>query len=105
MEAKVKETGLYPKPFLNKHLNDAAIAVGEYCAMEDTPVVQTGFDVTCVIGRVELSRTGNLKPYQAAMSLIASHEASGVYTFPDMRNDGHICRVTVDFSIEFPEAK
>jgi len=41
-----------------------------------------GFDVTCVIGRVEFGK-GDLTPYEAAFLLIARHDTDGHFTFPD----------------------
>jgi hypothetical protein len=40
-----------------------------------------GFDVTCTIGRVVFGE-GELSPHEAAMLLIARHDAPGTYSFP-----------------------
>lgn len=61
--------------------------------MQDSP---TGFDVTCVIGRVEFDNTGEHTPHEAAFLLIAKHDAPGEYVFPNA--DGGTCRVSVDYS-------
>lgn len=58
------------------------------------PVVTPGFDVTCVIGRVELNRKGQHTPQEAAFLLIAQHDTDGTFTFPS--EIGGIVRVTVE---------
>lgn len=50
------------------------------------PPTNDGFDVTCVIGRVDYDG-GNMSPVVAAFHLIAEHEAPGLYTFP-LRDGG-----------------
>lgn len=53
------------------------------------------FDVTCVIGTVELDGgVGGLSPHEAAFLLIAQHDAPGTYQFP--MPDGRTMAVTVD---------
>lgn len=47
-----------------------------------------GFEVTCTIGRVEFDRMGDMTPFQAAMALIAEHNADGEYRFPNPHGDG-----------------
>lgn len=54
----------------------------------------TGFDVTCVIGRVEFSEAGTSDPRVVAFAMIAEHGAEGSYSFP-MAN-GQTCVVTVN---------
>jgi hypothetical protein len=53
-----------------------------------------GFDVTCVIGRVEFGE-GDHTPHEAAFLLIANHDAPGTYSFPAER-EGTI-EVTVNY--------
>ena len=53
-----------------------------------------GFDVTCIIGRVEPGN-GDLRPHEAAMLLIARHDAEGQYSFP--MSLGGTQHVTVEF--------
>jgi hypothetical protein len=57
------------------------------------------FDVTCVIGKVvigwESSETVITTPYEAAMLLIARHDAPGVYTFP--MPSGGVTQITVEY--------
>jgi hypothetical protein len=55
----------------------------------------TGFDVTCVIGRVSFDQTGEFTPAQAAYLLIAEHDADGHYSFPSQ--SGGIHHVTVEY--------
>lgn len=45
---------------------------------EDAP---TGFLVTCVVGSVTLSETGEMTPFEAALQLIGRHGAPGNYRF------------------------
>lgn len=52
------------------------------------------FDVTCVIGTVEVG-IGDTPPHVVAMQLIAEHDAEGTFTFP--LPDGGTQRVTVEF--------
>ena len=59
----------------------------------------TGFDVTCVVGRVEFGN-GDVAPHVAAFQIIASHDAEGTYTFP--MADGRTCVVSVDFKGDGP---
>jgi hypothetical protein len=40
-----------------------------------------GFDVTCVIGRVEVGPNGEHSPYEAAWLLIARHDTEGTFKF------------------------
>jgi hypothetical protein len=54
----------------------------------------TGFDVTCIVGRVEFSDIGP-NPGVAAFMLIAEHDAPGTYSFPNP--DGSYTRVTVEY--------
>lgn len=54
-----------------------------------------GFDVTCVIGRVEFDATGDLSPHEAAFLLIARHDTRGTFCFP--MEDGRTMSVTVDY--------
>lgn len=56
------------------------------------------FEVTCVVGRVELGPGGTMAPSVAALQLIAEHDSEGVYTFP--MEDGRTYRVTVEFTGE-----
>lgn len=58
-----------------------------------------GFDVTCVIGHVDIDGDGPHTPGQAAFLLIAERDTPGTYTFP-MPN-GATCRVSVDH--DYPE--
>lgn len=60
-------------------------------SIEDPP--PGGFDVTCVIGRVEFGE-GDEHSSVVAFKLIAQHDAPGVYSFPNA--DGTTCRVTVE---------
>jgi hypothetical protein len=55
------------------------------------------FDVTCVVGTVELDVNGNngLGPTEAAMVLIAQHGAPGTFKFP--LPDGTTAVVDVSF--------
>lgn len=53
------------------------------------------FDVTCVIGTVEVGATGDHAPHVVAMQLIAEHDAQGTFTFP--MPDGRTQRVTVEW--------
>lgn len=57
-----------------------------------------GFDVTCVIGRVDLTEKGDVPANVAAFMLIASHDAPGHYSFP-MPMGGKV-NVAVDY--EYP---
>lgn len=41
-----------------------------------------GFDITCTIGRVNFSMTGEHTPLEAAMLIIANHGAGGEFHFP-----------------------
>lgn len=52
------------------------------------------FDVTCVIGTVEVGE-GEHTPGQAAFLLIAQHDAPGHYSFPGP-HEGSVIRVTVE---------
>lgn len=54
-----------------------------------------GFDVTCVIGRVELDGNGDFTPHEAAFLMIARHDARGTFNFP--MQDGRTMSVTVDY--------
>jgi|KBSSwiStaDraftv2_1062776.scaffolds.fasta_scaffold209524_2 hypothetical protein len=58
------------------------------------------FDVTCVIGTVEVGN-GSEAPHVVAMKLIAEHDAEGTFTFP--MADGRTQRVTVEFVDTFVE--
>jgi hypothetical protein len=58
------------------------------------PRERPGFDVLCVVGRVEFGDTGEDPPYVAAFRLIGEHGAVGTYEFPT--EDGLTCRVAVD---------
>ena len=51
------------------------------------------FDVTCVVGTVILTDTGDVSPYQAALDCIGHHGAPGSFTFP--MEDGRTCFVDV----------
>jgi len=51
------------------------------------------FDVTCTIGTVYLDETANHTPMQAAMLLIADHNAEGEFRFP--AEQGGITVVTI----------
>lgn len=53
-----------------------------------------GFDVTCVIGRVEFG-TGDEPPHVAAFKLIAWADHRGTFQFP--MPDGRTMSVTVDY--------
>jgi hypothetical protein len=57
------------------------------------------FDVTCVIGSVVISdqnvETTVTTPYEAAMLLIARHDAPGQYNFP--MPSGGVTRITVEY--------
>ena len=55
----------------------------------------SGFDVTCVVGRVEIGETGEHSAYEAAFLLIAKHDAPGTYNFPG-------CTLTVEHHKEPP---
>jgi len=56
----------------------------------------TGFDVTCVVGHVDLTHEAiGVSPYEAAMRLIAQHGAPGDYSFP--LPDGGRAMVSIDF--------
>lgn len=57
--------------------------------------ISHSFDVTCVIGTVELNRDSNLTAHEAAFLLIARHDARGEFQFP--MYDGRIMSVTVDY--------
>lgn len=65
---------------------------------QDSPAEPAGFDVTCVIGRVEFDALteGLRSPNEAAMALIARHDAEGTYTYP--MQDGRSCHVTVEYT-------
>lgn len=52
------------------------------------------FDVTCIIGTVSLEDSGAFTPGEAAMLLIARHDAPGTYTFP--APEGGTTEVTVE---------
>jgi len=54
----------------------------------------TGFEVTCVIGRVEFDEVGEHSPTEAAFLLIAQHGADGTYSFPSA--EAGTCHVTVE---------
>jgi hypothetical protein len=41
-----------------------------------------GFDITCTIGRVNFSMTGERSPKEAAFLIIANHGADGEFHFP-----------------------
>jgi hypothetical protein len=66
------------------------------------PLGPDGFDVTCVIGRVNLTEDGEHSPHEAAFLLIAAHDAPGTYTFP-LRHGGD-CRVTVEYP-DWPDSE
>lgn len=51
------------------------------------------FEVTCVIGTVFDSMSGQFTPREAAFNLIATHNAEGTFSFPN--ENGSICHVTV----------
>ena len=55
------------------------------------------FDVTCVIGTVEVGH-GDESPHVVAFKLIAEHDAPGTYTFPSA--NGGTTRVTVEYEDE-----
>lgn len=52
------------------------------------------FDVTCVIGTVEVGE-GEESPHVVAFKMIAEHDAPGTYTFPHA--NGGTTRVTVEY--------
>lgn len=52
-----------------------------------------GFDVTCVIGRVDVVPQGDVPAHVAAFELIARHDAQGSFRFP--MPDGRTCVVDV----------
>lgn len=58
------------------------------------------FDVTCVIGSVEVG-VGDVPPHVAAFQLIAEHDAPGTYTFPHAV--GGQTRVTVEHVTDDPD--
>lgn len=57
--------------------------------------LETGFDVTCVVGRVEYDANGDMSPHKAAFIIIAEQDMPGTYTFP--MSVGGTCSVTVDY--------
>ena len=57
------------------------------------PIRKPSFDVTCVIGTVELGQKGR-PSHVAAFELIAEYDQEGVFTFP--RWPDGLCRVTVE---------
>lgn len=57
-----------------------------------------GFDVTCVVGRVEFDQDAGESPYEAAMRLIARHDAPGSFRFPMVH--GGTCLVDVSWNGE-----
>lgn len=59
------------------------------------PIHDQGFDVVCVVGRVELGN-GNVQPEVAAFTLIAEHGQPGGYSFPTAA--GGACHVEVSFT-------
>lgn len=60
-----------------------------------------GFDVTCIIGHVDLTGTGDETPDEAAFRLIGQHRAEGTYNFP--HEDGRTISVTVDYISDTPQ--
>jgi hypothetical protein len=54
------------------------------------------FDVTCIVGSVELDPTSDQSPVEAAFALIAKHDAEGTYQFP--HGDGRTYSITVELS-------
>lgn len=54
------------------------------------------FDVTQVVGTVEIDGNGEYSAYEAAMLVIARHDAPGTFTFPTP--DGGERRVTIEQS-------
>lgn len=64
----------------------------EYTDQFPKPI--TGFDVTCVIGRVEFSDTGESAPRVVAFAMIGEHDVEGTYSFP--MADGRTCVVDVN---------
>lgn len=56
---------------------------------------RAGFDIVCVVGRVEIG-VGTDTPEVAAFKIIGAHGADGTFTFP--RADGGTCHVTVESS-------
>lgn len=73
--------------------NGAEEALGwQYDEFTKEPI---GFDVTCVIGRVQLDAHGEKPAHVAAFELIALHDAEGEFSFP--MTDGRVCHVDVNF--------
>jgi hypothetical protein len=57
-----------------------------------------GFDITCVIGHVDIDPYGEGEPaHVVAFKLIAEHDSPGVYKFP--MADGRTCVVGVDYAL------
>lgn len=55
-----------------------------------------GFDVTCVIGHVDIDPYGEgMSPHEAAFLLIARHDTRGTFQFP--MEDGRTMSVTVEY--------
>lgn len=53
------------------------------------------FEVTCVLGRVDLVGDGERGAHEAAFALVAQHDTPGDYTFP--LGDGRTCRLSVAY--------
>jgi hypothetical protein len=64
--------------------------------VEALPYDGMGFDVTCVIGRVELTEIGE-PAHVVAFRMIAEHDAEGHYSFP--RANGGTVNVTVEYGV------
>lgn len=56
----------------------------------------SGFDVTCVIGRVEDDPNGTVTRHEAAYLLIARHDTPGTFTWKQPRGGPQV-RVTVEY--------
>lgn len=63
---------------------------------------RNGFDVTCVIGRVEFDRHGSQTPVEAAFALIASHDGNGTFVFPGPNGGSYEVTVTLPNENEPP---
>lgn len=76
-----------------KPLSDRSADVDPWDRNEDSGY--GGFDVTCVIGRIDIVPNGEESPHVAAFKLIAQHDARGHFSFP--MADGRTCSVAVDW--------
>jgi hypothetical protein len=58
----------------------------------------TSFDVTCVIGSVDITTSGPMTANEAAFGMIARHDRPGTYQFP-----GEAGTITVTVEHEQPQ--